>query len=182
MEAPLKPYNEKTRLEALRSTELLDSNKEAVFDNLTFLVSQVFDVPVAAITLVDEMRQWFKSIYGLDVRETDRAVSFCGHIVHKGKPLVISDACNDNRFYDNPLVKDSPNIVFYAGVPLRFSYNDSIYLLGTLCIIDFVEREFTSEQLDMLKSFAYQVESLIEMRLPSQNFDLLARQLSEGAE
>lgn len=53
MELPPKPENEQERLNALRSSKLLDTDKEAVFDNLTSLVKQVFNVPVAAISLVD---------------------------------------------------------------------------------------------------------------------------------
>lgn len=176
---PPKPENERERLIALKSTELLDSKKESVFDNLTSLISQTLEFPVVAISLVDDSRQWFKSSLGLDVCETKREISFCGHVVHNGKPLVVPDARKDERFRDNPLVEQNPHLVFYAGVPIRFSYNNHVYLLGTLCVIDFVERKCSSNFLDILEGFAYQIESLIEMRLPSQRYDILSRQLSQ---
>lgn len=178
MEIPRRPENEDKRLEALNATKLLDSSKEAVFDNLTLLVSQFFDVPIVAISLIDEVRQWFKSIQGLDVCETCRDISFCGHVIYKGSPIIISDARVDQRFYDNPLVKNSPNIVFYAGVPIRYAYKGEVYYLGTLCIIDYLKRSFSPEELEMLGRFAFLLESLIETRLPAQKFDALSRQLA----
>src|SRR5690554_5507814 len=118
MEIPPKPENEQERINALRNSKLLDTDKEAVFDNLTSLVKQSFNVPIAAISLVDEARQWFKSIQGLDVHETNREISFCAHVVSLGEPLVIINAQDDERFHDNPLVINDPHIVFYAGVPV----------------------------------------------------------------
>lgn len=76
MEAPEIPSDEQERLAALFSLELLDSEPEAVFDNLTQLVADIFDIPIVAISLIDESRQWFKSVQGLDVCETERDISF----------------------------------------------------------------------------------------------------------
>lgn len=181
MEIPLRPDNEDKRLEALKSSQLLDTSKEAVFDNLTLLVGQFFDVPIVAISLIDEVRQWFKSIQGLDVCETCRDVSFCGHVIYQGSPIIVSDARTDKRFFDNPLVKDSPNIVFYAGVPIRYAYKGEVYYLGTLCVIDYVKRSFSPEELEMLDRFAFLLESLIETRLPAQKFDTLSKQLASDS-
>lgn len=181
MESPHKPENEAERLEALNASQLLDSSKEAVFDNLTLLVSKYFDIPVVAISLVDEVRQWFKSIQGLDVCETCRDISFCGHVIYQGSPLIISDARTDNRFFDNPLVTNSPNIVFYAGVPIRYAHKGEVYYLGTLCVIDHVKRSFSPEELEMLGRFAFLLESLIETRLPAKKFDALSRQLGRDS-
>ncbi|HSG92347.1 MAG TPA: sensor domain-containing diguanylate cyclase [Methylotenera sp.] len=178
MQAPAIPSNEAECLHALQASQLLDSEYEAIFDNLTALVSKIFDVPIVAISLVDSDRQWFKSIYGLDVCETNRDISFCGHVVFDNHPLIIENALNDDRFADNPLVIGDPNIMFYAGVPLRFTHADHTYNIGTLCIIDTHPRQLSDEQLKILKSFAYQVESLIEMRLPCLKFESLRDDLA----
>ncbi len=111
MEFSLQRKNESERIEALKSSQLLGSEKEAVFDNLTSLMSQLFNVPVVALSLIDEARQWFKSIQGLNIFETKREISFCDHVIYQGKPLMIKNALEDERFYDNPLVKGEPNIV-----------------------------------------------------------------------
>ncbi len=168
MEAPGTPYDEQERLNALYNLEILDSDSEAVFDNLTQLVADVFSVPIVAISLIDESRQWFKSIQGLDVCETDRDVSFCGHAIYHQKPFIIENAQEDERFSDNPLVTGPPHIVFYAGIPLRYWVNERQYLLGTLCIIDRQPRSLNQQDIKRLQLFALQVESLIELRLTGQ--------------
>lgn len=178
MQTPAIPANESERLHALQASHMLDSEYEAIFDNLTALVSRIFDVPIVAISLVDSDRQWFKSIYGLNVCQTGRDVSFCGHVVADNNALIVENTAKDARFADNPLVTDAPGIVFYAGVPLRFTENNTIYTIGTLCIIDTKPRRLDDEQLKMLKSFAYQVESLIEMRVPCLKFESLRDDLA----
>jgi signal transduction histidine kinase/CheY-like chemotaxis protein len=164
MEAPKPTENEVQRLQALYDSEILDTEREQIFDNLTALVGKIFDVPIVAISLVDKNRQWFKSSQGLDVCETNRDISFCGHAVHGAVPFIINDATADPRFHDNPLVTGGPNIAFYAGVPLKYGENDDLHI-GTLCIIDSKPRDLSAEQVETLKSFATQVELLIEQRL-----------------
>lgn len=178
MQIPAIPSNEAERLHALHASLLLDSEYEAIFDNLTALVSKIFDLPIVAISLVDIDRQWFKSIYGLNVCETSRDISFCGHVIFDNRPLIIENALNDERFADNPLVIGDPKIMFYAGVPLRFTHAEQTYNIGTLCILDTRPRQLSDEQLKILKSFAYQVESLIEMRLPCLKFESLRDDLA----
>lgn len=165
MEAPRATENEQQRLQALYDSEILDTECEEIFDNLTKLVGTIFDVPIVAISLVDKNRQWFKSSKGLGVCETHRDVSFCGHAIHDTAPLVINDAREDERFHDNPLVTGEPQIAFYAGVPLNYGFDGSSYQIGTLCIIDTKPRILSTEKIDILKTFAKEVELLIEQRL-----------------
>lgn len=98
---------EMKRLEVLNSYFLLDSQGEEDFDRITRLGSQVFDVPICLISLVDLGRQWFLSKVGLDAEETPRKHAFCAHVIlNKYKMLVVPDATKDFRFKDNPLVTD----------------------------------------------------------------------------
>lgn len=130
MEPAQIPTNEPKRLDVLRSLAILDSESDAGFDGLVELAKTLFDLPMVAVSLVDEQRQWFKASIGLGVCETHREVSFCAHIVEKPKVMVVEDAMLDDRFYDNPLVTEEPFIRFYAGAPLR-PVGDEV--LGTLC-------------------------------------------------
>lgn len=119
MKTPGKHPEEARRLAALETLQVLDTPAEDGLDGLTRLAQLIFDVPIALITLVDDQRQWFKSCHGLDVRETHRDISFCGHAVADDASFVIEDAASHPDFVDNPLVTGSPHIRFYAGYPLR---------------------------------------------------------------
>lgn len=136
--APL-PRNEARRLQALHSLLILDTPPEERFDRISAFAAQEFDVPIALVSLVDQDRQWFKSNFGLEVCETPRDVSFCGHAITQSEALVVPDALRDPRFADNPLVTGHPFIRFYAGAGLRLPYGQ---VVGTLCILDRRPREF----------------------------------------
>ncbi len=146
------PFNEEKRLKALAGYDVLDTPPEEAFDSLTRLALRYFDTPVALVSLVDEARQWFKSVQGLDVRETDREVAFCGHAIMANDPLIVLDATVDPRFADNTLVCDKPGIRFYAGAPLVTPHG---FRLGTFCVIDFKPRsEFPDDHMTALQDFA----------------------------
>lgn len=136
--APL-PHNEKQRLKALRNLVILDTAPEERFDRISAFAAQEFGVPMALVSLVDRDRQWFKSNFGLEARETPRDISFCGHAVTQSAPLVVPDALEDPRFADNPLVIGHPYVRFYAGAGLRLPYGQ---VVGTLCVMDRRPRAF----------------------------------------
>lgn len=142
------------RLAVLKSYGILDTEAEVSFDELTRAAKEMFNVPIAVISLVDLRRQWFKSIHGLEATETPRCVSFCTHVASARRHdqcLVIRDASKDFRFKDNPLVTGEPNIRFYAGAPL---YSPERQILGSFCIIDFIPREFTDREEEQLLQLA----------------------------
>ncbi len=155
MEAPQIPDNEQQRLDTLSSLKVLDTGSEERFDRITRLARRLFDVPIALVSLVDENRQWFKSCYGLDTRETGRDISFCGHAILGDEPFIVEDASKDSRFWDNPLVVGDPNIRFYTGVPL---VHEDGMKLGTLCIIDSRPRHLDSDALHDLIDLAKMAE------------------------
>ena len=151
MKKPDIPLDEEARLKALRSLNVLDTPSEDRFDRLTRLAKRMFDVPIALVSLVDENRQWFKSCVGLNVSETPRDISFCGHAILGNEIFIVPDTIKDERFSDNPLVLNEPYIRFYAGCPLRYLDGS---MLGTLCIIDTQPRVLNEEDLEALKDLA----------------------------
>ncbi|MCG8357513.1 MAG: PAS domain S-box protein, partial [Kiloniellales bacterium] len=160
---PIPPAEEEeARLLALASYGIVDTPAEAEFDRFVRLASELFEVPIAVISLVERDRQWFKAIVGLEASETERQVSFCGHAILSDDPLVVPNALEDPRFKGNPLVVGAPNIRFYAGAPL---ITPTGARLGTLCIIDDKPRSgFTDCQATLLADLAQLVMDRLELR------------------
>ena len=158
--APL-PQHEAERLDALQRYEILDTEPEQKFDDLTLLASHICEAPIALISLVDAERQWFKSKVGLTTSQTSRSISFCGHAILENDVMVVPDAAADARFADNPIVTGEPNVRFYAGAPL---VTPDGHALGTLCVVDRVPRDLSAAQLDALRALARQVVAQLELR------------------
>lgn len=155
MKAPEFPSNEPERQKALESLNILETAIEERFERVTRLASRLIGVPIAAVSLVDNNRQWFKSIQGLNETETSREISFCGHTILGDEVLVVEDATKDERFQDNPSVTGAPGIRFYAGCPVR---SPDGHRIGSLCVIDRAPRSLTASQLEDLKDLAAMVE------------------------
>lgn len=156
------PRDEKERIAALKSSDILDTVPEENFDRITELAAGIFAVPIVLITMVDSNRQWFKSKIGLDVSETHRDYAFCSHAILENGVCLVKDASEDARFFDNPLVVSDPSIRFYAGAPIT---TPDGFKLGTLCIIDTVPRsDFTDQDALTLQRLAEMVSREIELR------------------
>jgi signal transduction histidine kinase/ActR/RegA family two-component response regulator len=170
----LLPANEADRLAALDQSKLLDTASEAVFDDITRWAAQLCHVPIAFISLIDADRQWFKSKVGLTLTEIARDVSFCAHaILQPDELFIVPDTLADERFAANPLVIADPPIRFYAGLPLVI---DGGYALGTLCVLDYIPRQLTAEQITALQALCRAVITEIQLR---RNVEILSQALSE---
>ncbi|MGJ3248239.1 MAG: PAS domain-containing protein [Elainellaceae cyanobacterium] len=156
------PQNENERIAKLLSYNILDTERELVYDDLTALASQICKTPISLVSLVDSERQWSKSSVGADRLEMSRDVAFCAHAILDQHVLVIPDTTQDCRFADNPLVTGVPHIRFYAGAPL---ITPDGFTLGTLCVIDLVPRNLTPEQIHTLQILSRQVVSQLELTL-----------------
>jgi PAS domain S-box-containing protein len=155
------PFDEKRRLEALRSYGVLDTLPDGALDDLTALAAAICETPIALISLIDEKRQWFKSRIGLELAETALDVSICVHALHTQDLFIVPDTTRDERFARNPVVMGEHGIRFYAGAPLITPEGEA---LGTLCVLDRVPRTLTPAQEQALRVLARQVMTSLELR------------------
>jgi diguanylate cyclase (GGDEF)-like protein len=169
------PPDEAIRQRALDDLELLDTPAELYLDTLVRLTRELFQVDSVLISLIDRDRQWFKARIGLEVAQTPRDISFCGHAVAARSPLVVEDARLDPRFADNPLVTAAPFIRFYAGQPL---YSLSEQPIGTLCLLHSQPRVLTPEEGLRLRDLATLVEGYLHLRTLGQQAQMLRQAVS----
>jgi diguanylate cyclase (GGDEF)-like protein len=153
--------DENGRIRALDRLDVLDTAEEKPFEKIVTLVQQVLHVPICAVSLIDRDRQWFKAKRGLAVDETARDISFCTHAIQAEAPFIVNNATLDKRFASNPLVTGDPNIRSYAGVPLKMADG---YVVGTLCAIDTVARDFPASEIAILSNFAKVIVDELELR------------------
>jgi signal transduction histidine kinase len=148
-------YSEVERVAAVRALRLLDTPVEDRFDRIAEVARQLFDVPIALVTLVDLDRQWTKACAGHVMHDIPRDESFCSVAVATGKMLVVPDAATDPHFANLPTVRGEPHIRFYAGQPVAAP---SGHLVGTLCVLDRVPRRLSDRQRGLLSDLAAWVE------------------------
>ena len=156
------PVEEKQRLSELYRYEILDTPHEEEFNDIVLLASQICRTPAAKICFIDRSRQWVKAAVGTDNISLDRDNSFCSHTILNNDLFEVRNALEDERFFDNPLVKQSTKICFYAGMPLITSKG---YKLGALCVIDIIPRKLTEEQRFALKVLSAQTVKLMELKV-----------------
>ena len=150
--------NETERLRVLNDLGLLDTLPSESFDRITRMASQIFDAPIAAISLTDEDRQWFKSRVGC-ATQIPRDKAPCAEVTRLGDVLVVSDLSSDIRFKGGVLDRDG--VRFYAGAPL--TTRDG-YTLGALCVLDTKPRTISADQAKMLTDLAAMVMAQIELQ------------------
>ena len=156
------PEDEVERLEFLSACALTGRPGQREFDELTRLAAELFEAPIALVTLVSERDQWLHGRTGLQVDGTARDVSFCAHAIAGTQPFIVPDAAADPRFADNPLVTGEPHIRFYAGAPIMTREG---VRLGAVCVIDREPRpDFQTQDARALVRLARMVARRIEAR------------------
>jgi PAS domain S-box-containing protein len=159
------PDGEARRLEALRRYAILDTPPNGAFDHITAVAAELFQVPIAIVSLVDHDRIWFKSTFGLDVRQIDREPGLCASAILSPEVYHVRDAVSDPRTLVNPLVAGEFGLRFYAAAPLR---THDQFNLGTFCIIDRKPRDLTDAERGMLAKLAAIVMDQMELRLAAR--------------
>ena len=163
------------RLAELKGTKLLDSCAEVQFDRITQLAAQALKVPVCLVSLVDDRRQFFKSMVGLtgwaaEKRETPLSYSFCQHVVATGAPLIVEDAPANPLVCGNPAISEL-GLKAYLGMPIR---SPNGLVLGSLCVIDTAPRSWSPGDIELLRNLTLLVETEILLRAAIAEKDKLA--------
>lgn len=172
IEAP-RVQDEIERLRALYRYQVLDTEPETAFDELTALAAQICEAPAALITLIDLERQWFKSRCGFDAEQTHRNLSFCAHaILRPEETMIVPDTRLDDRTKGHPGVQSEPGIRFYAGRPL---VTEDGHALGTLCVIDYAPRTLSPQQEIALRVLAREVVARLDQRRHVAELEELAK-------
>jgi signal transduction histidine kinase len=166
--------NEAERINVLTKYAILDTPPDGSFDHITQLAAQLLKVPIAIVSLVDTDRIWFKSAYGLDVRQIDRDPGLCASAILSDDLYIVEDAIKDVRTLANPLVAGEFGLRFYAAVPLKVREG---YNLGTLCVIDKKPRTITDEEKSILQNLADILIDQLELRLEARKANTRQNQI-----
>ncbi|MBK3392759.1 response regulator [Psychrobacter sp. M9-54-1] len=154
------------RISKLRKYQVLNNNEEPAFARLTELAKLFFNMPVVAITFMDEETQYLKSLLGLDgICTTSRKVAICNYTVLSDEVLVLPDLTEDSRFSQNPLVTEAPYLRFYAGAPIIMHEDGKTYRLGSLCLMDRQpHHDFTDKDAEILAQFAAMAADALQLQ------------------
>jgi serine phosphatase RsbU (regulator of sigma subunit) len=163
------PADEEDRLKELRELGILLTTPEEPLDNVTKQLAEIFGVPGAFISFIDEDTQYYKSEVGLpaefaETRMEPRDISLCSHVVGTNESLVVEDLAADPRFQESPAVHRF-GLRFYAGAPLR---GEGGYGVGSLCIVDSRPRTISLREQQMLDLLAEGVMAHVRLQVASR--------------
>jgi diguanylate cyclase (GGDEF)-like protein len=123
----------------IHSLDLFYTPIEERFERITRLARRALHSPVAAISLLNDDKQWFKSAAGWGVSELQRDQTICKLTVEANQIVMIGDTLADPRVAHLPIVASAPQFRAYAGHPL---VDEQGACVGTLCVFDLKPREF----------------------------------------
>jgi PAS domain S-box-containing protein len=126
--------DEAARLAALHRLGILGTPAEAMLDGLARSAAAACGTSMAALTFIDESRQWIKAQAGLGgAGETPRSEAMCTTVLAAREYVEIPDARVDARTSGKSCVRGAPHVAFYAGAPLLTPEG---HVVGTLCVFD----------------------------------------------
>ena len=145
----LPPEVEEDRVRAVEQLYLLDTPPEERFAQITRMATSAFEVPMAAVSLLDRDRQWFKQVDGLEVSSSvPRPQTICAATILRAyanpeDPGLILEDTWDSPFRMLPGICADGGIRFYAGYPL---FGPGGHAVGTFCVYDTKPRVLTCAQ------------------------------------
>ena len=162
-------WAEDARLAALHQLGLLDTAPTEAFDRITRMAGQLFDLPIAAVSLTDSDRQWFKSRVGVDHASLPRDKAPCAQVADSSQSLVVPDMLLDPHYRDSILA--SSGVRFYAGAPLTTREG---FCLGAMCVLGTEPRQASESEMAALHDLAAMVMAQIELQHAFRRVDPLS--------
>ena len=162
---------EERRLQSLERLEV-SSLPDPALDEIVKLITQICDVPGAAVSFVERDRVWFKSRIGLPIRTMQREECPCDETVLGDDIFQIPDAADDPHYPAGVIPVGNEKYRFYAGAPLRVADGSAV---GTLCIYDKLPRRLDEVEANTLRTLARQVTTRLELSLTTRIADRDAR-------
>ncbi len=126
------------KLANLHTLDAFYTPLEERFERITRLGKRALGVPIVAITVIQNKRQWFKSVVGWQVTELPLSDSLCSEVIAEGKKRVVENTLDDLALMSNRHVCRKPKIRFYAGHPLQDYEGKTI---GSFCVMDLKPRK-----------------------------------------
>ncbi len=156
------PILDPARLDAVVRSGLIDSRREAAFDELTSLAAQLLDAPFAFMTVVDDRRSFWKSAHGINdgTRSNSVSDSFCQYVIELGDELMVGDAEHHPITARNPSIV-SMGVKAWAGCPVVLDGKT----LGTFCVVDQRIRDWTDRDREVIRTLASSVNREVARRV-----------------
>lgn len=151
------PENEKDRIKRLEFHNLLNLGKDPELDVFAEGSCIIADCPSSLIAMMEEETQIIQSCVGLELDSVDRKNTVCQYAIVSREVIVINDTLLDERSSFNPIIKES-GIRFYVGVPL---IDNEGFVLGTLCVIDYVPKTITENQILLLTKMGEAITKIL---------------------
>jgi phosphoserine phosphatase RsbU/P len=171
---------ETDRMRALTRYGILDTARDKTFDRIARMAARCFAVPMATVSMVDTDRIWFKAAYGLHgVKQVSRDPGLCASAILDDVPYLVCDALADPRASNNPLVRGTLGIRFYAGAPIVTADG---HRLGTVDVLDTRPHQPTDDQVAMLADLAATVMDQLELRRAAASAAGSQQRLRDAAE
>lgn len=164
---------EHARLLQLLTYQVLDSDPEPAYDELTVLAARCCQAPAAVLALLDVDRVWFKARMGTIPAQVARAHSFCEAVVTSRAPLRVGDALTHPDLAQGDLVRPPFGARACLAYPLETAAGS---VLGSLEVLDQRARNWSREEANAVCTLARQATAQLELvRASHDNAELASR-------
>ncbi|MBK1882063.1 GAF domain-containing sensor histidine kinase [Luteolibacter pohnpeiensis] len=162
----INPLEDPRRLKLISRLTATETPRDKEFDRITRIGANILKTPICLVSLVTSDQQIFKGACGLPEhlikeRSTPLSYSICKHAVLSRNPIIITDTHQSELVADNLAVSDL-GIRSYLGFPLL---TDDYLVLGSFCVIDYVPRDWTTDEIDLTRDLAALVVEQLESSL-----------------